>query len=234
LYIAAAAAAAVCSVLLATEPASVLFPVITSALQIDYPQHKLKILVLDDGARDFVEDYVIELQTMLYEAGNGCTLDYIARIKPAQHWAKAGNINHAFIERKLQGDFVLIIDADMVVAPQILQRMLPAFYDQVTVDTPDTLVLPSHTSTASILPSTTTTTTTTKTSRWTANKVGWVQSPQTFSNIKWGDPLDLAQTMWYSIGIVGRDAIAAVPFCGKFTLCLDKRVHVARCCHIIH
>jgi cellulose synthase/poly-beta-1,6-N-acetylglucosamine synthase-like glycosyltransferase len=91
--------AAVYSVLLATEPASVLFPVITSALQMDYPQHTLKILVLDDGARDFVQDHVLELQTMLPEAGTGCTLDYIARIKPAQHWAKAGNINHAFIER---------------------------------------------------------------------------------------------------------------------------------------
>eukprot|EP00953_Heterococcus_sp_UTEX-ZZ885_P006082 3749-Heterococcus_DN1.PRE.3 len=162
-------------VILATEPASVLFPVITAALKIDYPQHKLKVLVLDDGARDFVQDYVLELQTMLLEAGSGRTLDYIARIKPAQHWAKAGNINHAFIERKIQGDFVLIIDADMVVAPQILQRMLPAFYDQSTTSSSQAATtVTSPTSTASVLPSTTTSATTTTTTRWIANRVGWV------------------------------------------------------------
>jgi cellulose synthase/poly-beta-1,6-N-acetylglucosamine synthase-like glycosyltransferase len=204
-------------VILATEPASVLFPVITAALKIDYPQQIPKVLVLD-GARDFVQDHVLELQTMLLEAGSGCTLDYIARIKPAEHWAKAGNINHAFIERKIQGDFVLIIDADMVVAPQILQRMLPAFYDQSTTSSSQAATtVTSPTSTASVLPSTTTSATTTTTTQWIANKVGWVQSPQTFSNIKWGDPLDLAQTMWYSIGIVGRDSFGAVPFCGEFT-----------------
>ena len=73
----------------------------------------------------------------------------------------------------------------MVVDPNILQRMLPVFYDELQNG-----------------------------EGWTANRVGWCQSPQTFSNIKWGDPLDIAQTMWYKIGIVGRDSFAAVPFCG--------------------
>jgi cellulose synthase/poly-beta-1,6-N-acetylglucosamine synthase-like glycosyltransferase len=112
---------------------------------------------------------------------------------------------------------VLIIDAEMVVAPQILQRMLPAFYDQVEATVITSPQVTSSTSAVPLKLATTTTTTTTTTTRWTANKVAWCQSPQTFSNIKWGDPLDLAQTMWYRIGIVGRDAFAAVPFCGKLT-----------------
>jgi cellulose synthase (UDP-forming) len=162
-----------------TEPASVLYPVIKAALHIDYPVHKLKVLVLDDGKRSDVEVFVIDF----LEANEGCTLEYIARVKDKVHWAKAGNINNAFIKERLQGDFVLVIDADMVVAPEILQRMLPAFYTQ-------------------------------KDGSWQANNVAWCQSPQTFCNIKYGDPLDLAQCMWYKIGILGRDDFAGVPFCG--------------------
>lgn len=172
------------------EPAAVLFPVIKRAIQINYPKEKLRVCVLDDGGRDFVHDFVM----LMAEEEIGCRLDYIERIKPQKHWAKAGNINSTFLKRKIQGDFLLILDADMVCDPDILQRMIPPFFDRSESNR----------------------------CRWVPNRVAWVQSPQTFSNIKMGDPLDLSQTMWYKIAIVGRDTYGAVPFCGTNAIIRSK------------
>jgi cellulose synthase/poly-beta-1,6-N-acetylglucosamine synthase-like glycosyltransferase len=45
------------------------------------------------------------------------------------HHAKAGNINCALLQSGLcRGDFVLVLDCDMVVHPDFLQKTLGHFY----------------------------------------------------------------------------------------------------------
>ena len=76
---------------MSTEPPSVLFPVIVAALSIDYPAHKLRVVVLDDGKRDEVGAFV----TNILEAPTttGCSLEYMARTKDKPHWV----INESYV-----------------------------------------------------------------------------------------------------------------------------------------
>ena len=88
----------------------------TAAHQIRYPH---KTCVLDDGNRS-------EMKAAVEAAGIG----YIAR---AEGWdgysrhAKAGNLNNALLV--LDGEFLLILDADQIPAPVILDRTLGYFSD---------------------------------------------------------------------------------------------------------
>lgn len=88
----------------------------TAAHQIRYPH---KTWVLDDGNRS-------EMKAAVEAAGIG----YIAR---AEGWdgysrhAKAGNLNNALLV--LDGEFLLILDADQIPAPAILDRTLGYFSD---------------------------------------------------------------------------------------------------------
>ena len=60
------------------------------------------------------------------------TLRYIARLrKPHEpHHAKAGNLNHALFEGATAGDYVLVLDCDMVPKPDILQAIMPHFFNE--------------------------------------------------------------------------------------------------------
>jgi cellulose synthase/poly-beta-1,6-N-acetylglucosamine synthase-like glycosyltransferase len=57
---------------------------------------------------------------------------YVARDKVAgvPHHAKAGNINSALLKAPGSGDFILVLDCDMVLHPDFLMRTLPHFYWQ--------------------------------------------------------------------------------------------------------
>lgn len=58
---------------------------------------------------------------------------YVARdkVKGVPHHAKAGNINSALLkEAPGNGDFILVLDCDMVVHPDFLMRALGHFYQQ--------------------------------------------------------------------------------------------------------
>ena len=71
--------------------------------------------VLDDGNRPQVKELAARL---------GC--EYITR--PTHEHAKAGNINYAL--QRTSGDFIVILDADMVPQPGYLDRTLGYFEDE--------------------------------------------------------------------------------------------------------
>jgi len=91
-----------------------------AAKRIDYPH---ETWILDDGARP-------EMAEVARQEGVG----YIVRStdwdgKPRH--AKAGNLNNALFQT--EGEFLLILDADQVPDPQILDRTLGYFADDPTV-----------------------------------------------------------------------------------------------------
>jgi len=98
------------------EPVDLVMRTATAAARIRYPH---RTWILDDGSRQ-------EMRERAEAAGIG----YISRgaewIDRPRH-AKAGNINNAL--QATDGEFILILDADMVPRPQILDRTLGYFDD---------------------------------------------------------------------------------------------------------
>ena len=98
------------------EPVEMVMKTGQAALGIRYPH---RTWVLDDGARP-------DLAAASAAAGIG----YIVR---TEDWtgrprhAKAGNLNNALLA--LEGEFLLILDADQIPAPEILDRTLGYFRD---------------------------------------------------------------------------------------------------------
>jgi len=82
---------------------------IRGALRLDWPAARLKVWVLDDGRRPW-------LQELCAQRGVG----YFAR--PSNEHGKAGNLNYAL--PRTDGEFILIIDADFVLRPNFLYRTL--------------------------------------------------------------------------------------------------------------
>jgi cellulose synthase (UDP-forming) len=98
------------------EPVDLVMTTGRAARDIRYPH---KTWILDDGARP-------ELKTAAHAEGIG----YISRGSDwagFQRHAKAGNINNALVET--DGEFILILDADMIPRPEILDRTLGFFAD---------------------------------------------------------------------------------------------------------
>ncbi|MCU1543192.1 MAG: cellulose synthase [Microbacteriaceae bacterium] len=107
------------------EPVELVMTTGRAARDIRYPH---KTWILDDGARS-------ELKSAARAEGVG----YIARGSDwagFQRHAKAGNINNALVET--DGEFILILDADMIPRPEILDRTLGFFADDAValVQTP--------------------------------------------------------------------------------------------------
>jgi len=110
------------------EPFDILERTIVSATCIDHPD--LRVWVLDDGARTWVQQLAQELGA-----------HYVSR-RHGEH-AKAGNINHGLTAALATGrtpEFVLLLDADFTVGRNILQRTLGLF------DAPDVGIVqtPQH------------------------------------------------------------------------------------------
>lgn len=99
------------------EPVELVRATAAAARRIDWPT--LTVHVLDDGARP-------ELRSLARELGCG----YVTRGgewqgKPLH--AKAGNVNNALMQTT--GEFILILDADQIPAPQIVRRTIGYFHD---------------------------------------------------------------------------------------------------------
>ena len=111
------------------EPVSMVVDTTRAALRIRYPHHTY---ILDDGDRP-------ELAAAAADLG----VRYITR---AAHWddkprhAKAGNLSNALLETA--GEFILVLDADQVPEPTILDRTLGYFVDpkMALVQTPQYFV----------------------------------------------------------------------------------------------
>ncbi len=97
------------------EPVELVRLTAEAATRITWPN--TQVYILDDGARPAV-------QAMAEELGCG----YIAR---SDEWAgkprhaKAGNVNNALLQTS--GEFILILDADQIPAPQIVDRCIGYF-----------------------------------------------------------------------------------------------------------
>ncbi|GAB3604744.1 glycosyltransferase [Conyzicola nivalis] len=107
------------------EPVELVLTTGRAARDIRYPH---KTWILDDGARD-------DLKLAAQAEGIG----YISRGSEwagFQRHAKAGNINNALVDT--EGEFILILDADMIPRPEILDRTLGYFTDDAVslVQTP--------------------------------------------------------------------------------------------------
>jgi len=94
------------------ENLDILEATLTGCKRIAYPH---QTYLLDDGHREEARELALRL---------GC--HYIAR--PGNEHAKAGNINHAL--KITDGEFIVILDADMVPQPDFLHRTLRYFKDE--------------------------------------------------------------------------------------------------------
>lgn len=107
-------------VLIATynESQPVIERTIVGAKAIDHPN--LRVWVLDDGARPWLEELAKELGVM-----------YVSRVN-GEH-AKAGNVNNGFQHVLTTGrrpEFLLLLDADFVPSRRILKRVLGLFEEE--------------------------------------------------------------------------------------------------------
>ncbi|MCW8085679.1 UDP-forming cellulose synthase catalytic subunit [Sabulicella glaciei] len=91
------------------EDLEIVRPTVLACMQMDYPQDKLKVWILDDGRRP-------EFRAFAEEAGCG----YI--IRPDNKGAKAGNLNHAM--RHTSGKYIAIFDCDHAPTRAFLQMTL--------------------------------------------------------------------------------------------------------------
>jgi cellulose synthase/poly-beta-1,6-N-acetylglucosamine synthase-like glycosyltransferase len=99
------------------EPLEILRQTIRAALEVEVPDKiKLKVVVLDDGHRDWLRDFVTFYQKM-----DKIPLEYVARTERTGY--KAGNINNYL--QQSQEDFLLCLDADFRAEPDILVKFLP-------------------------------------------------------------------------------------------------------------
>ncbi|ORZ40758.1 nucleotide-diphospho-sugar transferase [Catenaria anguillulae PL171] len=104
------------------EPTDLVKETILAALWQDYPAEKFTVVVCDDGGDEELRNWIENEQAV-----NGTNVRYIRRVKTpgVPHHAKAGNVNHAV--SLTTGEFVGILDADMLVRPEYLRRMLAHF-----------------------------------------------------------------------------------------------------------
>lgn len=94
------------------EPVDILEPTIVAATQLDYPADRFRVWVCDDGDRPHIKE--------LAEKWN---VGYLRR--DDHEGAKAGNLNNALAHTS--GEFVVTMDADMVLKPQFLRHMVGHF-----------------------------------------------------------------------------------------------------------
>lgn len=97
------------------EPLYLLEMTIAAAVNLHYPNDRFCVYVCDDGHRD-------ELRKLCRKFN----VRYVSR--EGNEHAKAGNINHALTI--IQGDLFAVLDADMIVKPQFLQRTVGYFEDE--------------------------------------------------------------------------------------------------------
>ncbi len=112
------------------EPTKIQTETIRAALSLDYAQDSFKVLVLDDGGEDELKAFCETLQA---EDG-GQTLQYLRRTKlpGVPHHFKCGNLNYG-LKHSVDSEYIVIVDADMILHPSFLRRMLPYLVDSPNV-----------------------------------------------------------------------------------------------------
>ena len=94
------------------EPLDILRPTVLAAMNLDWPEDKLRVHVLDDGRRAEVRHFAAQ-----------CGVDYITRENNLG--AKAGNLNNAL--KQTSAEFVAVFDSDHVPTRSFLQMTMGGF-----------------------------------------------------------------------------------------------------------
>ncbi len=104
------------------ESLDILSPTIEHALNLNIPDLvRLKVVVLDDGNRPWLEEYVSEKQQ-----NSDIPIEYMTRTERGGF--KAGNINN-YVLNHSEDDWILVLDADFVPGENILKEFFPYLGD---------------------------------------------------------------------------------------------------------
>jgi cellulose synthase/poly-beta-1,6-N-acetylglucosamine synthase-like glycosyltransferase len=199
------------------EPVEVVEGTLCAALSLDWP--RLLVYLLDDSQDETrMYNLVRRLEAQRQSLGLKSQLKYIRRPKAAgvAHHAKAGNINHALLKGGVSGDYVLVLDADMVPRRELLLSAMGHFLRDDA--------LPLLRRAADGLASGRGAAVPAAARRWRSlcrPKAGYLQLPQRFYNIPRGDPLGHASRFFYGPMLRGRDGCGACPCVG--TGCIFAR-----------
>ncbi|EFJ27254.1 glycosyltransferase, CAZy family GT2 [Selaginella moellendorffii] len=104
------------------EPTDVPEDSIQAALAMDYPKHQFRVLVLDDGGDDQLKQYCEVLE---HVEPPSASVRYLRRVKipGVPHNFKCGNLNYGL--EHSDAEFVVMMDADMILHPSFLKTLLP-------------------------------------------------------------------------------------------------------------
>ena len=97
------------------EEAELLEKTVVAAKLVDYPEEKREIYLCDDGNRSEIK-----------ELAEKWSVHYLSR--PNNKGAKAGNLNYGLLHSS--GEFVVTMDADMMMKPNFLKEIVPLFQDE--------------------------------------------------------------------------------------------------------
>ena len=111
------------------EPVSIILNTFMGAIAQDYPQSRLRIFVLDDGA-DPVLQRAIEKAVTNLGTISGPVVKYLSRPNDlhTKTYFKSGNLRFGIeASQRLNGgsDYLAGLDADMIVEPDWLRKMVP-------------------------------------------------------------------------------------------------------------
>ncbi len=148
----------------------------------------------------------------LYSPGALPQLTLIARVKPADHHNKAGNINNVLFNAGTTGKLILFLDADMCPNENMLLRMVPLMLEEMRDDSVErTLILNDDPEIGRDV-----------NAAWRINRdVAFIQAPQRFHNVDKDDIMAARNSLFYDGIIKGRDGFGMTPFVG--TNCLWRR-----------
>lgn len=170
------------------EGVGVLEKTLDAVERLDYPRQRLTVVVGDDGKDDHVQEFVQTRYPSFF---------YHRRMLIQGH-AKAGNVNDIlfasedttqdFLHHLLYpGDYVLLLDCDMIPEPDILNQLLPLFWEKSS--TSGALEKKDH--------------------------CAFVQSPQAFYNIDGKDWLGQHYLFFYHVVLKAYSGFSlGVPCCG--------------------
>ncbi|NET35136.1 MAG: glycosyltransferase, partial [Cyanothece sp. SIO1E1] len=161
----------------------------------NYLQGFRQLMLLGQPAPGQLTDYLQvqqqQLEAAIHQKENALSelarCCYIARSKPEgkSHHAKAGNINHAIFSGETEGEFIVTLDADHIPKPQFLQRVLPYFFTYNF-----------------------------QTGQYESNQIAFVQTPQAFYNLPFGDPFGHEAHLFYGPIMQGKDGMNSAFYTG--------------------
>lgn len=110
------------------EPNRIIINTVEAATVQVYPSNRYRIFVLDD-ADDPELRHAVEMSRSRAEARHGPTIQYLSREKEegAKSYFKSGNLRSGIEASRLSGglQFIAGLDADMIIEPQWLRRLVP-------------------------------------------------------------------------------------------------------------